>query len=305
MRLIRTLEASQAPSGPTALAIGNFDGLHLGHQALLDRALDRAPDLSPALMCFEPLPMTRFRPDAPVPRLHSVRDRLISARELGIERLYMMRFDHGFSALSPEAFVSEVVVGLAQARHVIVGGDFRFGARAEGNVARLIELGQAHGFGVEEVDAVLSGDERISSSAIRSALAAGQMARVRAMLGRPYFLHGRVLRGEQLGRTLGYPTANLRPPLPPAARGIFAARVDGPGLRRHPAVVSLGLRPTVAGKNWLLEVHLFDYDGNLYGQHLRVELIERLREEEKFDTLEAMRLQMDEDAAQARRILDS
>jgi riboflavin kinase/FMN adenylyltransferase len=254
-------------------------------------------------MCFEPLPMTRFRPDAPVPRLHSVRDRLISARELGVERLYMMRFDRRFAALSPDAFVSEVVAGLAGARRVIVGSDFRFGARAAGNVERLIALGRAHGFDVEEVDAVLAGDERISSSAIRAALAAGQMVRVREMLGRPYFLHGRVLRGEQLGRTLGYPTANIRPPLPPAAHGIFAARVDGPSLVGHPAVVSLGLRPTVAGKNWLLEVHLFDYDDNLYGQHLRVELVERLRGEEKFDSLGALRLQMDEDAALARRIL--
>lgn len=303
MKLIRTLDPERAPSAPTALAIGNFDGLHLGHQALLKRARAEAPDLLPALMCFEPLPMTHFRPEQPVARLHSVRDRLISAREFGIERVYMMRFNRRFASLSPEAFVSDVVVGVARARQVIVGADFRFGAKAAGDVERLVELGARLGFGVTIVEPVLHGDERISSSALRAALADGRMERVRAMLGRPYFLHGRVLRGEQLGRELGYPTANIRPPTPPAAHGIFAARAAGGGLENAPAVVSLGLRPTVAGKNWLLEVHLFDYDGDLYGQHLRVELVARLRGEEKFDSLEAMRIQMDEDAAKARRIL--
>lgn len=303
MELIRSLDPAVAPRGATALAIGNFDGLHLGHQALLDRALALAPELIPALMCFEPLPMTRFRPDRPVPRIHSVRDRLISARDYGIDRVYMMRFNRHFSSLSPEAFLIDVVVGVARARRVIVGGDFRFGAKAAGDVEQLIRLGATHGFDVSVVEPVLLNGERVSSSGLRAALAAGEMSRAREMLGRPYVMNGRVLRGEQLGRTLGYPTANVRPPDPPAAHGIFAARVAGAGLSRHPAVVSLGLRPTVAGKNWLLEVHLFDYDGDLYGQHLRVELVERLRGEEKFDSLEAMRIQMDEDAAQARRIL--
>jgi riboflavin kinase/FMN adenylyltransferase len=303
MRLIRTLDPDRAPAGPTALAIGNFDGLHRGHRALIQCAREQAPALVPSLMCFEPLPRTYFQPARPVARLHSVRDRLLTARKFGVERVYMMRFDRRFSALSPEAFITDVVVGLARAGRVIVGGDFRFGARAAGDVDLLIELGQAQGFGVDIVEPVMLETERVSSSALRAALAAGQMDRVRKMLGRPYVLSGRVLRGARLGRTLGYPTANLRPPLPPAAHGIFAASVHGPELEGHPAVVSLGLRPTVAGKNWLLEVHLFDYDGDLYGQHLRVELVERLRGEEKFDSLEAMRLQMDKDAAQARRIL--
>ncbi len=304
MKLIRTLDPDRAPPDHTALAIGNFDGLHLGHQALLERALAQAPDLLPALMCFEPLPMTHFRPEQPVARLHSVRDRLISAREFGIERVYMMRFNRKFASLSPKDFVSEVVLGVAHARQVIVGADFRFGARAAGDVDQLVELGKTHGFDVDIIAPVMLAGERISSSGLRAALSDGHMERVRKMLGRPYFLHGRVLRGAQLGRTLGYPTANIRPPTPPAAHGIFAARVAGGGLENAPAVVSLGLRPTVAGKNWLLEVHLFDYDGDLYGQHLRVELVARLRGEEKFDSLEAMRIQMDEDAAHARRILE-
>jgi len=303
MELIRTLHAAKAPPGETALAIGNFDGLHLGHQALLKRALAQAPDRVPAMMCFEPLPRTYFRPKVPVARLHSVRDRLISAREFGIKRVYMMRFNRRFSRLSPEAFVTDVVKGVARARSVIVGRDFRFGARAAGDIDLLAELGASHGFEVIIVEPITLGADRVSSSGLRSALAVGDMEGVREMLDRPYIVHGRVLRGEQLGRTLGYPTANIRPPTPPAAHGIFAARVGGAGLERHPAVVSLGRRPTVAGKNWLLEAHLFDYDGDLYGQHLRVELVERLRGEEKFDSLGAMQLQMDEDAAQARRML--
>ena len=303
MELIRTLHAAKAPPGETALAIGNFDGLHLGHQALLERALAQASDRMPAMMCFEPLPRTYFQPNDPVARLHSVRDRLISAREFGIKRVYMMRFNRRFSRLSPEAFVTDIVKGVAHARTVIVGRDFRFGARAAGNIDLLIELGASLGFEVIIIEPIMRGADRISSSGLRSALAVGDMEGVREMLGKPYLVHGRVLRGEQLGRKLGYPTANIRPPTPPAAHGIFAARVGGAGPDSHPAVVSLGLRPTVAGKNWLLEAHLFDYDGDLYGKHLRVELVERLRGEEKFDSLEMMRLQMDKDAAQARRIL--
>jgi riboflavin kinase/FMN adenylyltransferase len=249
------------------------------------------------------LPLSLFRPQTPVPRLHSIRDRLIETRALGLDRLYLMRFDHAFAALSAETFVEQVVVGLARARHVVVGSDFRFGARAAGNIELLCRLGAELGFDVSVIEPVEIRGERISSSGMRAALAAGDMGRVRELLGRPYCLHGRVLRGQQLGRTLGYPTANLRPPCPPAAHGIFAARVRGARLDDHPSVISIGMRPTVAGDSWLLEAHLFDYDGDLYGQHLRVELVERLRGEEKFDSLESMRLQMDEDAAQARRIL--
>ncbi|MEN1727265.1 MAG: bifunctional riboflavin kinase/FAD synthetase [Pseudomonadota bacterium] len=305
MQLIRTLNPDRAPAGSTALAIGNFDGLHRGHQALIQDALDKAASasLQPALMCFEPLPVTLLRPQDPVPRLHAVRDRVIESTALGVERLYMLRFNRAFAALSPEAFVKQVVLGVARAQHVVVGSDFRFGVRAAGDVDQLREFGDRYGFSVSVVAPVLHGDERISSSRLRTALAVGKMDCVRDLLGRPYCLHGRVLRGQQLGRELGFPTVNLRPPLPPAAHGIFAAKVSGSGLTDHPAVLSLGMRPTVAGDSWLLEAHLFDYDGDLYGRHLRVEFVERLRGEEKFDSLDAMRIQMDDDARQARRIL--
>jgi len=303
MKLIRSSDRSSAPEGATALAIGNFDGLHLGHQALIDRVLELSPKLSPSLMCFEPLPATYFSPEDPVDRLHSVRDRFVVSRALGIERLYMLRFNKRFSSLTAPEFVEQIVVGLARAKHVVVGSDFRFGAKAAGHADHLAGLGALHGFEVSVIDPVLLANQRVSSSLIRSMLAAGQLEEACKMLGRPYVLHGRVLRGQQLGRKLGYPTVNLRPPMPPAVHGILAARVHGPDLDGHPAVVSVGRRPTVAGQHVLLEAHLFGYEGDLYGQHLGVELVQYLRGEVKFDTLIAMKKQMDTDAAQARQIL--
>lgn len=303
MKLIRTLSPASADKTAVALAIGNFDGLHRGHQALISAVLARAPDLVPALMCFEPLPATLFRPDQPVPRLMGVRDRALTCQRLGIRRLYMPRFDRAFAALSPEQFVSRVVVDAACARHVVVGEDFRFGARAAGDVDLLWRLGRQHGFDVEVIAPVRQDAEKVSSSRIRTLLQAGQVAAAQRLLGRPYLLSGRVLRGQQLGRQLGFPTVNLRPPLPPVLSGVFAVRVNGPGLAAWPGVANLGCRPTVAGSGWLLEAHLFDFHGDLYGTHLQVEFVERLRAEEKFVSLTAMVEQMHRDAERARCLL--
>lgn len=303
MKLIRTLHSGQAAGPEVALAIGNFDGLHLGHQALVAAVLATAPALLPALMCFEPLPATLFRPDQPVPRLMGVRDRVLACRRLGIRHLYMPRFDRAFAALSPEEFVRAAVVAAAAARHVVVGEDFRFGAHAAGDVDLLRSLGRRHGFTVEVIAPVRQAAEKVSSSRIRSLLQAGQFAAAEQLLGRPYTLSGRVLRGQQLGRQLGFPTANLRPPLPPVLSGVFAVRVSGAGLEAWPGVANLGCRPTVAGSGWLLEAHLFDYRGELYGTHLQVEFVARLRGEEKFTSLSAMVEQMQRDSEQARRLL--
>ncbi|MFW5816074.1 MAG: bifunctional riboflavin kinase/FAD synthetase [Wenzhouxiangella sp.] len=303
MDLIRTLYPSPEAGRPVALTIGNFDGLHRGHQALIGAVVERAPDLVPALMCFEPLPATLFRADRPVPRLLGVTDRIQLARRLGLQRLYMARFNRAFAALEPDVFLRDIVAAAIGARHVVVGADFRFGARAAGDVALLARLGRRLGFGVEVIEPVCQGAQKISSSRIRSLLAAGDLDAAAALLGRPYSLSGRVLHGQQLGRRLGFPTVNLRPPTPPALQGVFAVRVSGPGLDAHPGVANLGRRPTVNGSNWLLEVHLFDYDDNLYGQRLEVEFLQRLRGEEKFPDLAAMTRQMQTDALQARRVL--
>ncbi len=303
MKLLRTLHPAPADAQPTALAIGNFDGLHRGHQALVAAAVACAPRLEPALMCFEPLPATLFRPHYPVPRLMGVRDRLQGARRLGIQRVFMPRFNRAFAALSPEVFVSRAIVAAARAERVVVGADFRFGARAAGDVDLLQQLGRQHGFAVQVIEPVRQQADKISSSQIRGLLATGEIAAANALLGRPYALSGRVLRGQQLGRRLGFPTVNLRPPVPPALAGVFAVRVSGADFDRTPGVANLGRRPTVAGAEWLLEVHLFDYQGELYGRHLQVEFVARLRAEEKFDSLDAMVDQMHRDASRARQLL--
>jgi len=307
MRLVRTLNSEREDAPATSVAVGNFDGLHRGHQALIDAARagagKGAGKLVPALMCFEPLPATFFKPDQPQPRLQNLRDRIRMPRHYGIERLFLLRFDAQFARQSPERFVRDVLVRGARARRVVVGADFRFGSRASGDVAMLKKLSQRYGFEVECVDAVEAGDERVSSSRVRTALGQGDFDQAERLLGRPYRISGRVLRGRALGRELGYPTANIRPPNPPALRGITAARVHGAGFDGHPAVASLGRRPVLGGTDWLLEVHLFDYDGNLYGKHLDIEFVAHLRDEAPFDNLEAMTEQMHRDAEQARAAL--
>lgn len=310
MELIRTRLPHRSTTRDAVVVIGNFDGLHLGHRALIDRmhSLANPLELVPALMCFEPLPATVFDPSNPVLRLMSVRDKIIETRRLGIQRLLMRPFNRAFASLSPEAFVSEVIVRQARACHVIVGEDFRFGAKARGDVDLLTHLGSSHGFEVHPVGAVEYFGERISSTRLRDRLAQGDLETAEQMLGRPYAMSGRVLRGQQLGRELDFPTVNIRPPMPPALSGIFAVRVtadDPAGPQNHPGVASLGLRPTVGGKEWLLEVHLFDYDGSLYGQHLSVEFKSFIRHEKKFESLDVMVEHMHRDAEKARADLNA
>lgn len=291
---------------PTALTIGNFDGLHRGHQALIERVVAHAPDLRPALMCFEPLPRTFFAPDRPVPRLMKLRDRVRVGRQFGLQLMAPLRFDTTFSGLSPEEFARDVVARGLRAAQVVVGEDFRFGHRAAGDVGALTDYGRRFGFEVDTIQAVLDpvSGVRVSSSGLRRALAAGEIQTAQRLLGRPYAISGRVIRGNQLGRTLGFPTVNLRVAEPPALSGICAVRVSGAGLEAHGGVASLGKRPVVAGRDWLLEVHLFDFEGDLYGRHLVVEFVEWLRAEESFEDLDAMTVQMHGDAARARSALE-
>jgi len=291
-----------------SITIGNFDGIHRGHQALIAEAVAAGPELIPAMMYFEPLPMTFFRPDQPVPRVMNLRDRIRVGRSLGLEALVRCRFDRTFSQRSPEEFVRNVLIDGCRAKRVVVGPDFRFGHRAAGDSDQLTELGLRHGFETRIVETVAdSGDRggRISSSRLRSALAAGDLKTTERLLGRRYSISGRVVRGKQLGRELGFATANLRVAEPPALTGILAVRASGGGLDGHPGVASLGRRPTVGGREWLLEVHLFDFDGDLYGRHLEIDFAGFIRHELHFDSLEQMTARMHEDAAEAKRILDT
>ena len=310
-----------APGG-SVLAVGAFDGLHRGHAALLARVRERAAAraMLPLVISFEPLPRAFFA-RAPLPRLGSVRDKLEGLCAAGMTRALLLRFNAELAAMSAEDFVRDVLVRRAGAREIWVGADFRFGHARHGDVALLERLGDEAGFVTWVFDTQHDAGERVSSSAIRAALANGAFADAARLLGRPFAIGGRVVRGQQLGRTLGYPTANIRlgRRVSPV-QGIFAVRVDGatagslPGGRSGascardtgaslPGVASLGLRPTVGGREPLLEVHLFDFDGDLYGRRLAVEFVAKLRDEEKFASLDALTAQMHRDAAAARAIL--
>lgn len=306
MQLIRHVPARLSDERRLALAIGNFDGLHLGHQALLNQAVAAAPEHCPALLCFEPLPRTVFAPDNPVPRVMKLRDKVEVAQALGVEVLARLRFDRAFSRLSPEQFARDVVAEGLNAGQVVIGPDFRFGHKAAGDAEAMREFGERFGFETRVLDIVTDddADQRVSSSRLREALARGDLAGAERLLGRRYAISGRVIRGESLGRKLGFATANLRVAEPPAFTGIAAIRVDGAGLSDHPGIASLGRRPTVAGRDWLLEAHLFDFDGDLYGKHLRVQFEGFIRHEEHFDSLDAMTEQMHRDALQAKALLN-
>lgn len=304
-RLFRDVDGGPlCPQGSVA-CIGAFDGLHLGHRALLGHALARAHALgaTPVALSFEPLPREVFARPVP-PRLMLPRQKVAALWELGIELVGLLRFDAAFAALSAEAFVRKVLVERLGVCEVWVGPGFRFGSQRGGNLATLHRLSEACGFAAGEIAPVSVGGERVSSTRLRELLQAGDFAAAATLLGRPYTIGGRVVRGARLGRKLGFPTANLRFPKVPPLSGIFAARVHGVGERPWPAVASFGTRPTVDGGEPLLEAHLFDFEGDLYGRCIEVEFVARLREERRFDGLPALVEQMKQDAAQARAILD-
>jgi riboflavin kinase/FMN adenylyltransferase len=294
-----------APGG-SVLAVGAFDGLHRGHAALLGRVRERATarGLTPAVVSFEPLPRAFFS-RVPLPRLSSIREKLCGLRDAGIEMLLLLRFDTTLAAMGAEDFVRKVLVQRMNAREVWVGADFRFGHRRAGDVALLQALGRELGFEVRTLDAVeAEPGGRVSATRIRELLAAGEFASAARLLGRTFTIGGRVVRGNRVGRQLGYPTANIRlgRRVSPV-QGIFAVRVHGIGERQMPGVASLGVRPMFDGREPLLEAHLFDFDGDLYGRRIEVEFVAKLRDEGRFADMDALKVQMDRDAAQAREIL--
>ncbi|NIA71164.1 bifunctional riboflavin kinase/FAD synthetase [Pelagibius litoralis] len=296
------------------VVIGNFDGVHKGHQALLADAREVAGQLGVplAVLTFEPHPRSVFQPDQPPFRLTSLRAKAHALQELGVDHLFVLHFDRAFSLKPAEAFVQDILVGDLAARHVVVGWDFCFGHKRQGNVALLKSMGAKLGFGLTAVDPVMTGTGAVySSSIIRQQLREGQPQQAARLLGRPWEIEGRVEKGDQRGRTIGFPTANLSlgdylcPA--PGVYAVYAGR--DPGVEHGEetawtaAVANLGRRPTVAGEDLRLEVHLFDFAGDLYGETLRVRLIEFLRPEKKFDGLDALQAQIALDCGQAREIL--
>jgi len=291
--------ASLAPAGPAAVTVGNFDGVHRGHRALLDRVTESARKLGIAscVLTFEPHPREFFAGDAAPARLTRLRDKLELMAAAGVGRVHIARFDAAFAALPAQRFIDEVLVKGLGARWMMVGRDFRFGARRAGDFALLERAAARSGFALESMPDVKFEGERVSSSAVREALRAGDLGRAERLLGHPYVISGRVAHGAKLGRSLGFPTANIVLRRPPPLSGIFVVDVA----RFGRGVASVGRRPTVNPVDVpLLEVHLFGRDADLYGEHLQVRFLQKLRDEEKYGTLEELRGAIAHDARQAR-----
>lgn len=294
---------SRPVPAPVALAVGNFDGVHLGHAELLRRLADAASRraLVPTVLSFEPHPREFFSPDAAPARLSTLREKLELLSEAGVEQTMICPFNAAFAALSADEFIEQVLVGALRVGHLIVGDDFRFGRGRTGDFALLQAAGQRHGFTVEAMGSVTVDGERVSSSGVRRALAAGDMERAARLLGRPYVIDGQVVHGQKLGRQIGFATANLRikhNPLP--MTGVFAVEVGGLGETPLPGVANLGMRPTVGGTRPLLEAHLFDFARDIYGAHISVRFVHKLRDEQRFPNFDALKAQIAADAAAAR-----
>ncbi|WP_203321605.1 bifunctional riboflavin kinase/FAD synthetase [Pseudoxanthomonas beigongshangi] len=306
-RLFRDVDGG--PLGPrgSVVCIGAFDGLHGGHRALVRHTAARARALGvdAVALTFEPLPREFFARENPPPRLTLARAKVEGLRELGADTVGLLRFDAAMAAMSAEDFVRRMLVERLSAREVWIGPEFRFGHRRGGDLALLQAMGAELGFTANEIEAVQSQGERISSTRIRQALKQGDFADAARLLGRPYAIGGRVVRGQQLGRTLGFPTANLRFPKTPALSGIYATWVHGVAKQPWASVSSFGTRPTVDGVEPLLEAHLFDFAGDLYGRHIEVEFVAKLRDELKFPDLPSLTEQMHRDAEQARALLSN
>lgn len=299
MQVIRGF--SQPSHDRIALTIGNFDGVHRGHQAMLSRLSEAAEDLAlpPAVLTFEPHPREFFARESAPPRLSTLRDKLERFASLGVARVHIARFDASLAKLSAEEFIDQILVSTLKVGWILVGDDFRFGHDRVGDLALLRE--KAATFSVEAMPTVAIDGERASSTAVRSALALGNVEHAAKLLGRPYIISGHVAHGDKLGRNLGFPTANVVLRHRPALSGIFAVRVHGLGDEARAGVASLGVRPTVKqGARPLLEIFVFDFDEAIYGRRIAVEFSHKLRDEERYADLDQLTRQIRVDVAQAR-----
>ncbi len=294
---------------PCALAIGNFDGVHCGHRALLAELQSAAVrlGLQSAVMTFEPHPREFFaqragHPEAAPARISNLRDKLQALADIGIDRVIVEHFNTRFATLDPQAFIESILVSGLQVKWLLVGKDFRFGSRRSGDITLLQTAGREHGFEVTTLADVTRAGTRVSSSAVRQALGAGDLDQAKQLLGRPYAISGHVIHGRKLGRNLGFPTANLRiAHKRPALSGIFVVQVHGLADQPLPGVASLGKRPTVENSGQvLLETHVFDYNEQCYGRLIQVEFLKKLRDEEKYNDLPTLQAAIADDARRAR-----
>lgn len=307
MQVIRDYQYVRPEDRGASAAIGNFDGVHIGHQAVIEIARSAAPDAPLGILTFEPHPREFFAPDAAPFRLMNAEAKANRLEKIGVEKLYELNFNTVLSTLTAEQFVERVIVDGLGLAHVVIGADFCFGKGRAGNAETMQSLGAKHGFGVTIAELITADAGLISSTNIRNALSEGAPAEAAKMLGHLHRLEGEIIRGDQRGRDLGYPTANMSiDGLHPPKFGVYAVHVDvlsGPHTGTYQGASSIGVRPMFGENHPNCETFLFDFQGDLYGEHISVALVEYLRGEEKFDSLEALIAQMDADCATARKIL--
>ena len=303
MILIRDSYNVQAQHRPSVVSIGNFDGVHLGHVRLLALLKEKAQALGAkaTAMTFEPHPHEFFSPQNAPPRLLRWRDKLEKLSDAGVDQVFSLRFNESLSQTSAEDFVRKYLVEGIGVRHVVIGDDFRFGRKRAGDVHALRKLGEQWNFSISTVDTYLIGDERVSSTRIRDVLKQDDFDTARSLLGYPYAIHGKIAHGDKRGRTIGFPTANIILPhdnIP--VWGVYAVLMQFPDSEPKPGVANVGVRPTVGGDRVLLETHLFDFSEDIYGERVRVEFKSKIRDEQRFDSFDALKAQIDKDAAAAR-----
>lgn len=303
MELIRGIHNISSQHHGCVLTIGNFDGVHLGHQAVLEQVTAQAKllGLPSTVMTFDPLPLELFAGDKAPARLTRLRDKYVQLSKLNLDRLLCVNFNHQFANLSAEAFIKDLLVQKLGVKFLVVGDDFCFGKGRVGNFSMLEQAGREFGFEVVSTQSFCLQQQRVSSTAIRQALALNDLAAAKTMLGRDYSISGRISHGRKLGRTIGFPTANipLKRCVSPVS-GVYVVEAHGIGNQPIGGVANIGQRPTVEGVRQQLEVHLFDFHANLYGKQLEVSLLHKLRDEKKFDSFDLLKQQIELDAEAAR-----
>ncbi|WP_019895552.1 bifunctional riboflavin kinase/FAD synthetase [Hydrogenovibrio halophilus] len=301
-----TPELQQALAGGSVVTIGNFDGIHLGHQAILDQvaALSRSSGLPSVVMVFEPLPSEFFTPETAPVRLMNLREKMRAFQHTDVDYVLVIRFDADFAAIRAQDFVETILHRQLKVRHLVVGDDFRFGTQRKGDFNFLTLQGRALGFSVSEMTTYELHGRRVSSTQVRQALAQNDLTKARDLLGGPFCFHGRVIHGKKLGRQLGFRTLNLNPKrLRMPLEGVYTVYVHGLDETPQPGIANIGVRPTVKGERPSIEVHLFDWDQEVYGAHVRVEVDRFVRPEQAFASLDALKQQITRDVARARSLL--
>lgn len=303
MELVRGLHNLRPRHRGCAVTIGNFDGVHLGHQSVLGQLAERAAELQVpvTVVTFEPQPMEYFSPETAPPRLTRFREKIEALRRFGVDRVVNLRFDRRLAGMAPETFLREILLDGLGVKYLVVGDDFRFGRDRAGTFSMLQQAGDEHGFPVVNMHTFGIEGSRVSSTRIREALASGNLATAEALLGRQYRMSGRVAHGDKRGRQIGFPTANIhlhRTAAP--VSGVFAVEMFGLPHEPLPGIANVGTRPTVDGTRPLLEVNLFNFSGNIYGCHVQVEFLHKIRDEQRFESFEALKAQIERDVAEAR-----